>query len=587
MKPPHRSLADCLVFLAIALAVVAVPVPPAAGEENDAEVQRRLANDARYLASEKLEGRGLGSAGLELAGDYIAKQWATAGLKTNQFAGTPYQRLPVISSAALGAENQLTLFGPPEGSTSTPQQVRWRLREDYIPLASSSSAAVDLPLVFAGYGITAAEQNYDDYAGLDVKGKAVLLLRHEPASGPLHRPEDVGASWRNGSFEQKLLNARAHGAAAVLFVTDAGELRQYVRAAVEHWQQALDELAAAQEEFKRQENPTLEQIESARAKIDQLIQQAQATSDELRRLHDPLLPLEATSGQGTVSEIPTAQVRRTAADRLLQAATGESLAALEKQIETASAPRSRSLEPWQLVGKFDVVQAESEARNVVATLEASRPLAAEAIVVGAHYDHLGWGGRGSLAPKRHEIHPGADDNASGVSVLLEVARQLAPQRERLRRRVVFIAFTGEEMGVLGSSYYVQHPLVPLERTVAMINLDMVGRLRENRVLVGGVASGDCFASLLERLNATDRLDLVPKPSGYGPSDQIVFSPHHIPVLHFYTGTHESYHRPEDRFETLNLPGMGRIARLVAELVLALGSEEARPIYVPELSAAGE
>jgi hypothetical protein len=207
-------------------------------------------------------------------------------------------------------------------------------------------------------------------------------------------------------------------------------------------------------------------------------------------------------------------------------------------------------------------------RNVVAILEGSdSELRAEAIVVGAHYDHLGWGGAGSLAPDARAVHNGADDNASGVAALLEVARALAAG-PRPARSIVFAAFTGEESGLLGSAHYASNPAVPLARTRAMLNMDMVGRLRDRPLIVNGRGTAQEWPRFIAEAAKAESIEVVTGEDGYGPSDQTSFYARDIPVLHFFTNTHSDYHRPSDDWETIDAAGLKRVASLVARLATA-------------------
>jgi Zn-dependent M28 family amino/carboxypeptidase len=207
-------------------------------------------------------------------------------------------------------------------------------------------------------------------------------------------------------------------------------------------------------------------------------------------------------------------------------------------------------------------------------------LADETVVVGAHYDHLGYGGAGSLAPWTREIHNGADDNASGSAVLVEVARAISGgDLPASRRRIVFVAFAAEERGLLGSQQYVRSPAVPLEKTVAMVNLDMVGRLTDNRLIVYGTGTAEEFDPLVDRLNQHYGFEIKKEPGGYGPSDHATFYAKQIPVLHFFTGNHNDYHRPSDDADKLNLEGMRRIQEMVTEIVRTVASAETRPKYL--------
>jgi hypothetical protein len=218
---------------------------------------------------------------------------------------------------------------------------------------------------------------------------------------------------------------------------------------------------------------------------------------------------------------------------------------------------------------------------VIAVLEGEGPLADETIIIGAHYDHLGFGGPGSLAPWTTDVHNGADDNASGTSALLEIARQLSSLDHKLPRRVVFMAFTGEERGLIGSDHYVKNPRFPLSKTVAMLNFDMVGRLTDNKLILQGVDTATEFESLVDGLNKTYDFKLTKKPGGYGPSDHASFYPKKIPVIHLFTDLHKDYHRPSDDFETLNIEGMKRVVEFATDFALAIADMPQRPSYIEQ------
>ena len=210
-----------------------------------------------------------------------------------------------------------------------------------------------------------------------------------------------------------------------------------------------------------------------------------------------------------------------------------------------------------------------EARNVAAMIPGSDPtLAREAMIVGAHYDHLGHGGDGSLAPDERQVHNGADDNASGTAALMEVARILQAAGEHPARSVLFLAFTGEEKGLWGSAHYVDNPIVPLENTIAMVNMDMVGRLRDNALTVYGTGTADEWPDLLEEVNQAQSqpFTLNSIPDGQGASDHSEFYQADLPVLMLFTNTHSEYHRPEDDWELINAQGLDRISTFAAELV---------------------
>jgi len=269
---------------------------------------------------------------------------------------------------------------------------------------------------------------------------------------------------------------------------------------------------------------------------------------------------------------PEATVRYLADDALegrLAGSPGAHCAALY----VADRFREAGLEPGGTGGYLQTVPLASAVNphapggtgvNVVGVLPGSDPaLAGQAIVIGAHLDHLGRGPFGSLSPERAgEIHNGADDNASGVAALVLVARRLAAGPHP-GRTVVFVAFTGEEIGLLGSSFYVQHPSVPLDSTVAMLNMDMVGRLGHDRLIVYGVGTSPQWSDLVADADLSPGLELAYQQAGFGPSDHTSFYGKGVPVLHFFTNLHQDYHRPSDDWQQIDFPGIIRVAELVA------------------------
>jgi aminopeptidase YwaD len=234
----------------------------------------------------------------------------------------------------------------------------------------------------------------------------------------------------------------------------------------------------------------------------------------------------------------------------------------------AAALREDARAGRDLTVRTDVRPVTADARNVVAVIPGSDPaLRGEYVIVGAHYDHLGMGGEGSLDPDVRAVHNGADDNASGTAGILDIARRLV-QGPRPARSVLFIAFTGEEKGLWGSARFVAEPTVDLGKAVAMINLDMIGRLTENTVTVYGTGTAQEWETVANAANAklATPLKLAFSPDGYGPSDQASFAAAGIPVLHFFTNTHTDYHRPSDDWEKIDADGLGRIDEVVTGIV---------------------
>ena len=274
--------------------------------------------------------------------------------------------------------------------------------------------------------------------------------------------------------------------------------------------------------------------------------------------------------------LPVIVVSRAAAERLL-AVSNISLSQLDPKLSAGRVlTGSGSL-------STDIVRTEAPAYNVIGMLEGSHPiLKKEVIIIGAHYDHLGRGGEGSLAPRAGDIHYGADDNASGTAGVLELARLLAKQTPRPRRTIVFMAFGGEEEGLLGSNYYVNHPLVPLANTVAMINMDMIGRMKDGKLIIGGIGTAKEWRDLM----ATEKtFQLTLNEDGFGPSDHSSFYAKQIPVLFFWTGTHTDYHKPSDTFEKINYDDEVRILALVARIVNQLDATDNRLTYTTAKSDA--
>jgi hypothetical protein len=211
-------------------------------------------------------------------------------------------------------------------------------------------------------------------------------------------------------------------------------------------------------------------------------------------------------------------------------------------------------------------------------IEGSDPvLKNEVIIIGAHYDHLGRGGEGSgsLAPTSGEIHHGADDNASGTAGVLELARLFNAQKPK--RTIVFMAFSGEEEGLLGSNYYVNHPLLPLANTVAMINMDMIGRMKDQRLIIGGVGTAKEWRDTISA-DADKAFQLTLNEDGFGPSDHSSFYAKQIPVLFFWTGTHNDYHKPSDTSDKIDYADEARILEMVARIINRLDSADKRLTY---------
>lgn len=497
---------------------------PAGNSANNFDIspdstEERLLRDATYLASDDLEGRGVRTQGLEQAAEFLARQFADAGLNTSHYNGTPFQEFELLSLGGDSPVQQLAFRGA-DGTVRrlTPHQ-------DFASLLLSRSSKLEVAVAFAGFGISAPEVGYDDYQGLDVADKAVVVLRHAPKAFG----SEANDLARHSYIRTKIAAASARGASAVLLCSDLSTVN-----------------GQSPEAAERNEE------------------------------RDKLLRVELALDDG-IRPIPVIHCRRDVLADLLSIFCSFHLDAVERRITTDSKPSSQNLEGLTVTGHVSQLRRGRTLKNVVATLDPPAPTTGEAIIVGAHYDHLGRGGWGSLTlGANNEIHNGADDNASGTAVMLEVARQLAAVDTPLPRRIVFAGFSAEELGLIGSRKYVKDPLVPIDKSIAMLNLDMVGRLRNERLTVYGTASSKIWGPLLETLAPRRELSIISKPSGYGPSDHASFYEAGVPVLHFFTGFHPQYHRPEDDVKHLNIEGMRRIASLVVDLVTELAMADERP-----------
>jgi len=561
------------------------------GREQQVVSAERLRTHVAYLASEKLEGRRTGTPGATAAAEYIAKEFARYELRgiSNSISNSNarsreqlngyMQKFPYVSAVELGRDNAMA-FTSRAGETDAARANSLDLRagEDWMPLAWSANARVESsPVTYVGYGITAAELKHDDYAGVEVKGRIALAFAGTPDGDNPH-----SSFGRYADLRFKAAAARDHGARALVII-------------------------AREENFKDDKLARLrvdESLAAGDAGLPVVVISRQAARRALEAAATPLLKFEELE-------------RGVAAPR-----TGERNDGASATQETGAERRNFSAPLKNIAFSLntEIVRREAPAVNVIGLLEGSDPkLKGEFIVVGAHYDHLGRGGQGSLAARQGEVHHGADDNASGVAGLLELARTFAQERKSMRRSILFIAFGGEEEGLLGSNYYVRNSTVPLAQIVAMINLDMIGRMREDKLHVGGVgtstewknwiakandelnmkvtatgtasqsshgaahssgvpivtaANGQTIASVSPR----PRFALTMSEDGFGPSDHASFYARQTPVLFFWTGTHEDYHRPTDTADRINYEGEQRIIAFVRDIIRSVDTNETRPTY---------
>ncbi|HWO14262.1 MAG TPA: M20/M25/M40 family metallo-hydrolase [Polyangiaceae bacterium] len=459
-----------------------VPEPIQPERETAAD---RTVRDIAWLADPAREGRGVGTAGLTAAGEYIEQRFKSLGLQPLEPGGSYRQELEVVTRVKSGPGTKLSLAGA-------------ELAEgEFMPAGFSGAAATSGRLVLAGYGVNEPSLGRTDYEGVAVKGNIAVVRRFVPESDKF---QDSKLKRTYGDLRQKAWVARERGATALLVV----DMPERPQGAPGDWA-APDEAA---------------------------------------------FPLLERDGYGDAG-IPVLLVKR--------AAFAKTLAALEKgQRVDAKLSVELSME-------------RAPVFNVLGRLPARAPADQRlpgAIVIGAHYDHLGYGGSNSLAPGDHSPHVGADDNASGVALVLEVARSLSLSQAPTRRDIVFATFTAEEMGILGSSHLVKNPPSGLEsqNIFAMLNFDMVGRLTKNSLSVLGAESAIEWASLVPKACEEAQLECHLSGSGYGPSDHSAFYTAGIPVLHFFTGAHPDYHKPSDQVAHINGAGVAQIASLTERLL---------------------
>jgi aminopeptidase YwaD len=393
---------------------------------------------------------------------------------------------------------------------------------DFRPLGFSSSATITGQLVFAGYGISAPDKGYDDYRAIEANGKVVVILRYGP-DGDSPRSEFV----RYTSLREKARMARDKGAAGILLVTGP-----------------------------------------------------------MNDSEDDLLKLAFDQVAGN-SGIPIVTVKRSFISPLLTSG-GRDLRTLQDSIKASRAPQSFPIEGAGVSLTTDVQTVTAKTANIIGVLEGNDDaLKGEVLVLGAHMDHLGYGGpnSGSTRPDTIAIHNGADDNASGTAALLELAQKFGTTKNQLKRTIVFTFFSAEELGTLGSVYYVNHPSFPLTQTVAMLNMDMVGRLENRSLTVGGSGTSPAWNALLSKYNADSSFTLTLEPDGFGPSDHASFYGKNIPVLFFFTGTHADYHKPSDDWNRINYSGEEKITRYIYSVARDVAGQTERPLYARVESSA--
>ena len=480
------TLASAIAAIALSACTSSRPIPTPADPRFDGP---RAKADVTWLADPERTGRGVGTKGIEAAADWIVLQMRAIGLQPAGVGGFR-QDFEAPVGARLLPGNALSIGG-----------IDARLSVDWQPFTFSDDGKVAAELVFVGYGITAPELTYDDYAGIDVKGKVVLVAGDFPGEQDPKSPFRDPKNYRYGEWRYKVTNARDHGAVAVLAVRD-------------DWNHpAPDEI------------PAWKGSPSSRAGL-------------------------------VAARVTLALLQRAGVDA----------AALAAPIATDMKPRSRAL-PVKVAMQVAVAHDRAITANVVGRMAGSDPaVAEECVIVGAHYDHLGLGGENSASPDQiGQPHLGADDNASGTAAMLEVARAFASQPPP-RRPVIFVAFSGEELGVLGSAFFVKNPPAgcPVAKMQLMVNLDMVGRPQQGKLYVHGVDTAKGLRALVKEeagRHPSITLKVEPGGEGFGSSDNTSFYSKDVPVLYLFNGAHIDYHRVSDTADKIDAEGLAEASRL--------------------------
>jgi Tol biopolymer transport system component len=500
----------------------AVSPSPATGVTDpgyNAEIRANdLHKEVEWLADEKREGRMTGSAGAQASAEWLANYFREAGLKSFEKNFS----LPFQFNAGERVLPDKTRLEISAGDAQTPTLAKLDL--DFRPLAFSENGEANGEVVFVGYGLVVPGEGsarYDSYAGLDVKDKVVLIFRYVPEAVEPARRAQLN---RYAGLRYKTMLARERGATGVLVVTGP-------------------------------KSPNAGQI----------------------------LPL-TNDGTNADSGIVAASINDKMADALF-APSGKTLKDLQASLdqENPHAEGGFVLPKVKVKLACGVEHLKKTDQDVVAYLPPGQSSGSdEYILIGAHYDHLGHGGNSSLerAGEENKIHPGADDNASGVAWVMELAASLAKERaehpENFRRGVIFACWSGEEIGLIGSAAFCEHPPVPLDKIAAYLNADMVGRLRDNKLTLQGVGSSNAWRKMIEKRNVAAGFSLMLQDDPYLPTDVTSFYTKSVPVLNFFTGAHEDYHRPTDTAEKLNYEGLERVSKFSQQIVLDLVQSSERP-----------
>lgn len=497
----YRSWKLLVVLLTICFPSLAQKINPDPGLQSI--TSQKLQSHINYLASDALLGRNTPSTGLDSAAAYISAEFKKFGIQPVQ--GTYFNSLHLVVRS-LGTDNSLDV-----SKNGISQSLK--IKTDFVPFEVSADGDATGNIVFAGYGITAPEYHYDDYSGIDVKGKIVLALRHEPGEDDTASIFDGSKSTKYAFTETKMENAIAHGAVGLILVTDP-----------------LNHQMLTPRGFPW---PSLSRL-----------------------LPEDALPMTM---DGDMKRIPVVHAGKEIINLLFGSV--DSLKQIQSSIDKQFKPLSITFPDITVKMKTSIRENIIKANNVIGILPGSDPvLKNEYLVIGAHYDHDGF--KKDHADGEDYILNGADDNASGTSGVLAVAEAFSKMKNKPKRSVLFMTFAGEEKGLLGSESYVRKPLFPLEKTVAMLNMDMISRNSIDSLNLEGASLSPDITSIIEEQNKKIGFKIKKEDHFMGGSDHASFYKHQVPFAFFFAGLHPDYHTVRDNPETINSDKAARISRLV-------------------------
>lgn len=491
--------------------------------EFDIQIKTRIQEHVEFLADDSLEGRMTGSEGSKLAADYIVQNFTQLNLQPAGEDDGFFQTFEFNAGSKVNLEeNKFHLTRKVEGRE---EHLEFKVEEDFLPFSFSNNGVVEGEVAFVGYGLSeTGESGYNSYADIDVKDKIVIALRYVPEGVSNERRQQL---IRFAGIRYKAIQARENGAKA--FLTVAGP-----------------------------NSPNSGKV----------------------------IPITFDNRSADCG-IVAASISDTIANIIL-ATVGKDLNEVQSGLDIENPHHIGQFQlpdvKIKIVASLEKVKKSDN--NVLAMLPpANQSDETEYIIVGAHYDHIGYGEIGSMAKgdEKTKIHNGADDNASGTAVVLKLAEMFTTERrnqpQNFKRGIIFALWSGEELGLIGSTHYVNKPTVPLENAAGYVNFDMVGRLRNNKLILHGIGSSPVWTKYIEKRNVLVGLNLNLVNDPYMPTDVTAFYPKKVPVLNFFTGLHNKYNRPSDDPDTLNYAGLERIANLAYGIISDLISAEERPEYL--------